>query len=140
MKKILTILLVVLSFGLVLSSCGGESKLQKEARDESSQVGKGWKYLKEEVIKRPATAELLDYVGPEEAICKELAKQIDIQGLSLAMYHVNSANSYGDMQEAKLIVFFINGEPVLGDKGEEFTNRAPSTIRNLINFAVSMKK
>ena len=92
-----------------------QQQQEEERRQwESSQVGKGWSYLKGQ-LKSPSTAELVNWVGPDNSECESLARKIDLPGLSVAMYRFNAQNSYGAMLEGLYLVFFKNGTPVLAE-------------------------
>lgn len=107
---------------------------------ESSQIDKGWEYLKMDVINSPSTAELVSYIAPDEAPCKAIEKDINMPGLSVVSYQVSAKNGSGIVDEETFVVFFINGEPILGDAVENVKTESASSIRTRIKYAQAPKK
>lgn len=89
-----------------------ERKKEEERRKwESSEEGKGWAFVRQR-LKSPSTATLVDYVGTDAPPCQDLAKEINLPGLGIAMYQVDAQNGFGAMIRSNYLVFFKNGIPM----------------------------
>lgn len=93
---------------------------EKRKQWESSEVGKGWAYLKQR-LKSPSSAKLVSYAEPNESACREFASEIGLSGLSIASYRVDAQNSFGAMIRSDYFVFFKNGEPKYMEEGNSLS-------------------
>ena len=100
-------------------------KQEEQKKWEATTDGKGWLTLKANLVS-PSTAVLAGYNGVDNPSCIEMAEALDLEGLQVASYMVDSQNSYGAMIRKKYIVFFKDGEPMHIEDGERLTGNVSS--------------
>ena len=104
---------------------------QERVRREQEERGpkeKGWRFICQR-LKSPSTAVLAGYVGPEVEACQVLARNINMRGLSLAMFSVDAQNGFGATVREEYIVFFKNGEPKHIERSESVANGSLSMLK-----------
>ena len=106
---------------------------EKQREFDESQIGKGWNFLKNN-LKNPYSAQLISWVDPKEAACKDLADEIGLAGLSIGSYKVLAENGFGAMGQEVYFVFFKNGEPKCIDTAESIANSQSHVIRAFLEM------
>ncbi len=96
---------------------------------------KGWNFLLNK-LKAPSTASLVGYISPDEALTRDLANEIGMNGIKIAVFQVDAQNGFGAMIRTTYYVFFRNGEPrVVMDEGDVLKAGNMSVLRGALSYA-----
>ncbi len=101
---------------------------------DQTQRNAGWDYVCTR-LKSPSTAKLIGYAAPDAPPCVEFANKIGLDGLSVAMYEVDSQNGFGAMVRDEFLVFFKNGVPMHMEVADDVIGMNPSNIKSLLKYS-----
>lgn len=125
-KVFYTILAVVALTGTIKKmNTNNDSSSAPEEKSSIFGIGKnsnekelGWNYLRSQ-FRSPSTAKLYNYVPSDNEGCAGLAKDLNLEDVTIAAYDAEAMNGFGGMNHDTYLVYFHKGKPVYCSTMEE---------------------
>lgn len=124
------------------SSASEESNSVFEIGKNNNEKELGWNFLRSQ-LRSPSTAKLLNYAPSDFEGCAGLAKDLNLEDVSLAAYDIEAMNGFGGMNHETYLVYFHKGKPIYCTTMDDINGAVKmSSVRSCleINFGCELNK
>lgn len=108
---------------------------EERMKNTDPYMEKGWNSLWER-LKIPSLASLVGYIPPTDEATRRIARELDMNGLEIAVFNVDTQNSFGTMIRSRYYMFYRNSIPKVVMDGEDFESYIVQFKFNGPNFGL----
>lgn len=92
---------------------------EERMKNTDPYMEKGWNFLLGR-LKSPSSASLVGYIPPTDEATRGIARELDMNGLEIAVFNVDAQNSFGTMIRSRYYMFYRNSVPKVVMDGDDF--------------------